>query len=281
MTRPLRIEFPGAFYHITSRGNARQNIFCSNDDREQLLFLFAKTIAKNNWRCHAYCLMDNHYHLLIETIDPTLSRGMQYLNGGYTQWHNATYKNVGHIFQGRFKAFLIEEHIYLLNAARYIVLNPVRAKIVELPEDYPWSSHRILVGLNQSPDWFTTTNILEQFSTQKMAARRRYEQFVLEGIGQPSPFADAGRKCILGTTQFVSEIRDKIEARLSENDNDIVIAQKLAGRPTLEQLFDEVKNQKERDAAIKLALNFLQYTSTAVGNFIGLHSATIRNIARG
>src|SRR3989339_1267527 len=109
MSRPLRIKYPGAIYHITTRGNARKKIFLHDKDRNQFLFLLMETLKKYNWLCHTYCLMGNHYHLLVETVDPTLSTGMRNLNGMYTQWHHAEHSSVGHIFQGRFKAFLIED----------------------------------------------------------------------------------------------------------------------------------------------------------------------------
>ena len=134
MARPLRIEFPGALYHVTSRGNARQRVFRDDEDREMFLATLAWVVERFGWRCHAYCLMDNHIHLLIETPQPNLSRGMRQLNGVYTQPFNRRHRKVGHLFQGRFKAVLVEKERYLLELARYIVLNPVRAKMVKTPE---------------------------------------------------------------------------------------------------------------------------------------------------
>lgn len=278
MSRPLRIEYPGAFYHVTSRGNARKNIFLTDEDREQFLFLLAKTIKKHNWRCHTFCLMDNHYHLIIETVDPTLSNGMQDLNGNYTQWFNAKHESVGHIFQGRFKAFLIEEHSYLLNVMRYVVLNPVRANMVISPADYHWSSYRSLAGLEKTPDWLTTSNILNQFSSNKKEAHRQYQKFIMDGISLPSPMLDAKNGGILGTEQFISEMRGRIEAKNLKND--IVVVQKMAGRPTLEKLFDDVKDIQERNAAITLALFHLQYSGAEVGRFLGMNQSYVRKVAK-
>ncbi len=130
MARPLRIEFAGARYHITSRGNARENIYRDNSDRDSFLELLYKTNIQHDWICHAYCLMPNHYHLLIETRKPTLSKGMKYLNGSYTQRYNRRHQRIGHVFQGRYKSILIEKESYLRKLSRYIVLNPVRARIV-------------------------------------------------------------------------------------------------------------------------------------------------------
>ena len=134
MARPLRIEYPGAVYHITSRGNARADIFLMDDDRQVFLDILGNTVEKYNWLCHAFCLLDNHYHLLIETPDPNLSLGMRQLNGVYTQTFNRTHDRVGHVFQGRYKAILVEKESHLLELCRYVVLNPVRAKMVSKPD---------------------------------------------------------------------------------------------------------------------------------------------------
>jgi putative transposase len=133
MARPLRLEFPHAVYHLTGRGNARQRIVVDDEDRRRFLTTLAHVIDRYGWLCHAYCLMDNHYHLLIETPRPTLSRGMRQLNGVYTQAFNRWHHRVGHLFQGRFKAILVEKETHLLELCRYVVLNPVRAKLVAHP----------------------------------------------------------------------------------------------------------------------------------------------------
>lgn len=146
MARPLRIEFSGALYHITARGNARQDIYLTDDDREQFLEILQRVKDRHQWQCHAYCLMSNHYHLLIETQVPSLSKGMKLLNGTYTQSFNRTHHRVGHVFQGRFKGILVEKDSYLLELARYIVLNPVRAGMVRSAKDWAWSSYRATAG---------------------------------------------------------------------------------------------------------------------------------------
>lgn len=223
--------------------------------------------------------MNNHYHLVIETIDPTLSKGMQELNGNYTQWFNAQHDLVGHIFQGRFKAFLIEEHQYLLNVVRYVVLNPVRAKIVTDPANYRWSSYRSMVGIERVPSLLTTEKVFSQFSKQRSQARQQYKRFVLDGIDLPSPMNGAEKGGILGTAQFIDEVRDKVDGKVSEKEDDITIAQRRVGRPSLEQIFDDVKDVHERNAGIKLAINYLLYSSSEVGRFLNLHTSTIRKIA--
>ena len=131
MARPLRIEYPG-----TARGNARMPIFEDDADRAGFLDLVEAATTRFNWRCYAYCLMDNHYHLLVETIDGNLAVAMRHINGVYTQQFNRTHHRVGHLFQGRFKSVLVDQNSYLLELCRYIVLNPVRAGMVELPEGF-------------------------------------------------------------------------------------------------------------------------------------------------
>ena len=141
MSRPLRLEFPGALYHVTARGNARADIFLDDEDRDRFLLLLKDEIIQQGWRCYAWCLMDNHYHFLIETPEANLSRGMQRLNGRYTQSFNRIHQRVGHIFQGRYKAILVEKESHLLELCRYIVLNPVRAGMVDDVSQWQWSSY--------------------------------------------------------------------------------------------------------------------------------------------
>ena len=125
MARPLRLEFSGALYHITSRGDRREDIFYNNSDRTLFLEILAHTCQRYNWLCHSYCLMSNHYHLIVETLDGNLSKGMRQLNGVYTQQINKKHTKTGHLFQGRYKAILVDKECYLLEVSRYVVLNPV------------------------------------------------------------------------------------------------------------------------------------------------------------
>ncbi|MDO8369425.1 MAG: transposase [Candidatus Nitrotoga sp.] len=145
MSRPIRIEFSNALYHVTARGDRREDIFEDDEDRQMFLSTLAQVITQFNWICHAWCLMDNHYHLLIQTPDGNLSKGMRQLNGIYTQASNRCHQRVGHLFQGRFKAILVDSDAYLLELTRYVVLNPVRAGMVKKPADWKWSSYRASV----------------------------------------------------------------------------------------------------------------------------------------
>jgi REP element-mobilizing transposase RayT len=153
MARPLRLEFAGALYHLTARGNARADIFVDDADRSLFLDLLGKEIAQQGWRCYAYCLIDNHYHLLIETPEANLAAGMRRFNGVYTQAFNRRHSRVGHLFQGRYKSIVVDKESYGLELCRYIVLNPVRARMVKRPGDWAWSSYRATVGQVGNSDW--------------------------------------------------------------------------------------------------------------------------------
>ena len=133
MARPLRLEIPGGLYYVTFRGDRRENIFLSDADRQRWLDLLGEDCCRHNWMCYAYCLMDKHYHIVVEAIDGNISAGMRQLNGVYTQWHNRAHDRVGHVFQGRFKAIIVQREAYLLELSRYVVLNPVRAGICAMP----------------------------------------------------------------------------------------------------------------------------------------------------
>ncbi len=151
MSRPIRIEFPNALYHVTSRGVRREDIFDDDDDRRAFLKTLGDVVGQFNWLCYAWCLMDNHYHLLIQTPDGNLSKGMRQLNGVYTQLSNRRHRRVGHLFQGRFKAILVDSDGHLLELARYVVLNPVRARMVKRATDWEWSSYRASLGIAPAP----------------------------------------------------------------------------------------------------------------------------------
>jgi putative transposase len=211
MARPLRIEFAGALYHVTARGNERRTIFFNDEDRLLSLSLLGEVCADFNWRGYAYCQMTNQYHLLVETLDANLSKGMRQLNGVYTQAINRTHRRVGHLFQGRFVGILIEKETYLLELARYIVLNPVRARRVTQARDWAWSSYCATVGLGLPPPFLTTDWLLSAFGAKQREARVRFERFVADGMEQPSPWRDIRHQTYLGSDRFVESMQQRIK----------------------------------------------------------------------
>ena len=206
MARQLRLEFSGALYHLTARGNAREAIFRDDEDRQTFLRLLGQEIEQQGWRCYAYCLMDNHYHLLIETPEPNLSRGMRRLNQVYTQTYNRRHGRVGHVLQGRYKSIVVDKDSYLLELIRYIVLNPVRAEMVNSAGRWPWSSYRATAGLKRAPKWLAEEEILGLFGHQEKGARQSYKRFISEGKNQGSPWGQLRGQIFLGDEAFLDRM---------------------------------------------------------------------------
>lgn len=238
MARPLRLEFPGALYHLTARGNARGNIFVDDEDRRLFLDRFGKEIVQQGWRCYAYCLMNNHYHLFIETPEASLASGMRRLNGVYTQAFNRRHGRVGHVFQGRYKAIVVDKESYGLELCRYIVLNPVRARMVKRPQDWHWSSYRANAGLSSSPEWLDVDWLLRQFAARLDRAREAYRRFVYEGIGQASPWKHLRGQIWLGGEGFLRRMERLVGDKPAHN---VPKAQQRPGRLTAKEILDEVK----------------------------------------
>ena len=281
MSRPLRLEYPHAIYHVTARGNARAAIFLDDDDRDIYLMVLTDCILRFGWICHAYCLMDNHYHLMIETPESNLSAGMRHLNGVYTQRLNRKHGRAGHIFQGRFKAILIERDSYLLELCRYVVLNPVRAKMVTDPAHYSWSSYRAMVGEAPVPPWLHTGWLLNQFGNNRAETRRKYAEFVAQGIEKFSPWVHLKGSVVLGTDHFVHNIRCQIEEK--GDLTELPRAQKIVHRPSLESIFSESvrSNKIERDALIRQTYLEYRYSMAAIARVVGIHYSTVGKIISG
>ncbi|MDI6817096.1 MAG: transposase [Actinomycetota bacterium] len=246
MARPLRLEFPGAHYHITARGNERKEIYREQEDYILFLKTLSQAAEEKGWLLHAYCLMPNHYHLLLETREANLSKGMRQLNGIYTQRFNRKYKRSGHLFQGRYKAILVEKETYFLELCRYIALNPVRAKIVDKPEKWPYSSYCAAAGLNSS-SFLYTDYVLSQFDGAKKKAQLAYRDFVAEGIGKPSPWASLVGQIYLGSENFLSEL----EKNLKEKDicEEIPVSQRYPVRPAMDKILEQAAKVYGIDAA--------------------------------
>jgi len=277
MARSLRIEYEGALYHVTSRGNAGEDIFLEDSDRATFLEVLDHVVGRYGWVCHAYCLMTNHYHLLIETPRPNLSKGMRQLNGVYTQAFNRRHGRTGHVLEGRFKAILVEKENHLLELARYVVLNPVRAGMVRSARDWPWSSYRATGGEARVSRFLTVTWVLSQFAEDPERATREYRRFVKEGRGV-EVWDELRHGILLGKDEFVEALRPLLtdQAALRKTPR----RKRLPGRPSLATLFAGVKDKRKRDERIHRAVRSHEYTLKEVGDFLGLYYSTISMIAK-
>jgi putative transposase len=187
MPRPPRVQLAGGVYHVVSRGNRRQTIFNDDSDYARFLEVLENVVNRLGWKCHAYCLMPNHFHLVIETPEPNISAGMQRLNSTYAQWFNVRYGYTGHLFQGRFYGQLVESAYHLLELARYVVLNPVRAGFCSDAGGWKWSSYRAIVGEIKRTGFLTVGWLLSQFGRDPRRARDTFRQFVLDAPSRPRP----------------------------------------------------------------------------------------------
>lgn len=273
MARPLRLEYPGAVYHVTTRGNARQPIFTDDEDREIFLALLGAVVKRYNWLCHAYCLMGNHYHLLLETLDANLSLGMRQLNGMYTQRFNRRHDRTGHVFQGRFKAVLVEKEAYLLELCRYVVLNPVRAGVAESPADWPWSSYRATAGVEPAPEFLQVDWVRGLLGARRATALRHYQSFVQEGMQAASPWPALKGQLFLGGEGFIGEMQERlIEKRALP---EIPRRQRYAGRPPLAALFAGNPAKPERNRIMLAAHLEHGYSLKEIAGHLDIHYTTV------
>ena len=276
MSRPLRLEFAGALYHVTARGNRCEAIFLSDADRIEFHRLLGEVCDRFNWSMHAWCQMGNHYHLLVETPDANLAAGMRQLNGVYTKRFNARNRRVGHLFQGRYAGILVQKETHLLEVARYVVLNPVRARMVRRPEEWPWSSCRAQMGLEDSPEWLNSDWILSQFARRRAEAVQAFRRFVESGHAQPTPWDSLRNQVFLGTDGFVDRMQHKIRG-LDGNLREIPKAQR---RGPVEALASYEARGATRDDAIVSAYRSGDYTLQQIGAHFGLHYSRVSRIVR-
>lgn len=285
MGRALRIEYPGAHYHVTSRGNERKEVFRSQKDREQFLSYLESAVNRYGAVIHAYCLMTNHYHLLIETPDGNLAKIMQHINGAYTNYFNMKRKRSGHLFQGRYKAIVIEADEYAAQLSRYIHLNPVRVGMVSRPEDYRWSSYPDYIGMRKQPQWLTTTFILGYFGTGG-EGYGAYRKFVEELLGREyeSPLGEVVASTILGGESFVCELAEH-HVGGKRQDRDLPAARLLTTRPSVQAILGAAQEVSDlgrvrRNAAIYLCHRYSGAGLKEIGERFGIKESAVSQASR-
>jgi REP element-mobilizing transposase RayT len=279
MARPLRIEYEGAVYHITGRGNERGEIYFIPSDYEKFLEYIKTAKEKFGIILHAYVLMTNHYHLIIETPEANLSKAMHYIISSYTMYINKKRKRSGHLFQGRFKSIVVEKDSYLVELSRYIHLNPVRTKMAERPEDYLWSSYPFYITKKKS-DLLTTDLILSLHSKNPKVAKKRYQEFVESTVGEEveSPHTKVYGGMILGEVSFIKDILRKLKKQDLQRE-DISHRRQLMGRHEMEDIInhvaleygipaDDVLRGKDREAR-KVAIYLIKKHTSVINREVG------------
>ena len=295
MARPLRVEYSGAIYHVINRGNAGEKIFRNNRDREKFIEYLEKAVERFLLNVHSFCLMNNHFHILIETQQPNLSQALQWITVSYAGYFNRKYHRIGHLFHGRFKSILVDADEYLKQLSRYIHLNPVRAGLVNQPDGYQWSSYPIYVGKVNAPDWIETEWLLSQFGRTRKGAIKNYKNFVekVDAKSLKNPGEDLVGGFILGSPEFVNWVKDNFLSKRPE-DKEIPQLRQLKPLVSKEAVVDNVcrefgcdkelilrKGQKRnlaRDIAIYLVRELTAESGRSLGEYFGnISSAAITN----
>lgn len=271
MTRPLRIEFAGALYHVTARGDRLANIFRDDTDRFIWIEALANVCERYNFIIHAFCQMTNHYHLLVETVDGGLSRGMRQLNGIYSQRFNRRHELVGHVLQGRYHAILVQKEEHLLELSRYLVLNPVRAGMVRSPVDWPWSSYRNCMQDEAHPAWLATDWLLGQFGADRTNARLAYQDFVFRGRGMLSPLRNVRHQILLGDAGFIARYRGAVAP---EALDEIVRVQRRAVALSLQEY---AQQDCLADEAMARAFRSMAYSMQEIADHF---NTSVRSVGR-
>jgi putative transposase len=284
MARPLRIEFPGAVYHVTSRGDRRELIFEDDRDRDGFLGVLGQAMARHEAQILAYCLMGNHYHLVLHTRRANLSVLMRHVNGVYTQTYNRRHGKVGHLFQGRFKAILVDRDAYLLELCRYVELNPVRAGMVQHPGAWAWSSYLAHTAQVESPEWLDTAGLhgyLLGHSAANNKDRRqavsRYETLVAAGVGVPLWETGLRQQIYLGNEAFVTRMQ-ALAAPSRAGAAEIPKIQRQKAPATPRSLAQWLKVSQNRDEAIWQACTVSGLSMTQIAQEAGLSLSRVSRV---
>jgi len=276
MSRPVRIEFPGAVYHITSKGAGGRTTFTSDADRKLFLNALAMVVERFGWLVHSYVLMNDHYHLAAETPDANLSKGMRQLNGVYTQSFNRAHDQIGPLFQGRFKSIVIEKQSYLLEVCRYVVSNPTRMKRARPADKYRWSSCRATAGDVSAPEWLYSEWILSNFGSNPVTSQKKYRQYISHCTGDTSPLSSKSHQVLLGSPEFLKKMQPMLGNRSLAKKR----PRKVGRRKSLTSLFSQIEGEPKsyRNAQICKAHLDYSYTLAEIGNHLGLHYTTVSKV---
>ena len=269
MARPIRLHIPHAFYHVMSRGNAKQTIFAGEADYRRFLELLGATSSRFGVLCRAYCLMGNHFHLLLQPDTCPVSRMMQQLNSGYSQSFNRRHERVGHVLQGRFKSLLVDRDEYFLQVLRYIMLNPVRADLVDDPGAWRWSSFRATAGLSEAPSFLALDDVWRMFAPSESEARRRFVAFVDAGRGLKPPW----EAVVSGSDTFRADIGVALEPHHTVRD--FSRRERYAVRPSLESMLSDCHDSAARCRLMTVAYWRYGYTLREIGTLLGYHESTV------
>jgi len=275
MARPLRIEYAGALYHVTARGDRGEDIFSDDQDRNAFLGILSQVCQRFVVSCHAYCLMGNHYHLVLETAEPNLARSLRQLNGVYTQRFNRRHERVGHVFQGRYKAILVDGDSYYLEVVRYVLLNPVRAKIVTCVQDWPWSSYQAVMGQSCAIQGLHVNKLLSFFGPTSEQARAAFVRFVDGGVAQQPIWNNLVGQIFLGNQTFVERLQEQVQLLCASNEIPRVQRCKRAV-----SLAEYQRRHRNREQAMASAYASGQYTMQAIARHFGVHYVTVSRAVR-
>ncbi len=288
MARPLRIQYSGAFYHVTSRGNERKDIFRSERDREKFLSYLRSAHERYGAMFHVYCLMDNHYHLLLETPRGNLSQIIQHLNGAYTTYFNIKRNRSGHLFQGRYQAILVEKEAYIQELSRYIHLNPIRGGLVENLSDYHWSSYLSYIGVEKKPSWLETGFLLGYFGERESAAQKKYRSFVEVVVGAElhNPLKDVFASVFLGGQDFIKRISRGLGLEKNGDSRNMPALKAIARKSSLVEIKNSVQTiVGEEDSCFKKICLYLSweyggFSLKEIGDFYGMQESAVSQAAR-
>lgn len=279
MARPIRIEVKNGVYYISTKGNSDKSIARDDQDRQLFIETLQYVVKRYKWVCHAYCIGETEYNIVIETPKANLSIGMRQLNGMYTQKFNKRHSSKGHIFQGRFKAVILEKELYLKEICRYAVLLASRQSVAKNINTFKWSSYRATAGVVEPPAFLHTDWILSQFAKRPKIAQQKYKDYIKEGRKAENPLDSVKGQILLGSQEFIEQMTVSFLTK-GRRKEDVPKWQRHIKRPPIEEVFKGIdsKSDKQRNKKIKEAHAKYGYTLKDIGKALGMHYTSISRI---